>query len=142
MEHTKLMTVPNPNRGGMIDRVIVIGETEDKQFVEGLCVDVLDRNPKLPKPFGAGYYYATMTWNFVGFLIFAGGAALSFYWRWWAFIPGCFVATAFWRNNRRSVGDFALQILKSNPSAYQHFKSAGLVWQARAEAPVPATSSG
>jgi hypothetical protein len=133
----KVMLAPNPNRSGLIDRVIVIGKSDDQQRLIVLNIDALNKSPQLLKRFNAGYYYATKTWGAVSVFIIIGGIVLSFLWYWWAFLVGIAVGVIVYRANRQSVADFALQSLSENPEAYQHFLSLGLVWEANTKNVVP-----
>ena len=134
----KVMLVPNPNKSGAIDRVIVIGKSEDQQRLRVLNIDALSQNPKLLRPFNSGYYYATMFWNVVSSLILVGGIILSFLWQWWAFIAGFVIAFVVFRSNKTSVADFAEQSLREHAEAYEHFASLGLVWEVSPESLVAA----
>ncbi|MGC2416051.1 MAG: hypothetical protein WA459_25570 [Stellaceae bacterium] len=103
----KVMLVPNPHRSGAIDRVIVIGKSDDQQRLIVLNIGALDKSPKLLKRFNAGYYYATRFWDTISSLVIIGGIVLSFIWHWWAFLAGMAVAVVVYRATRQSVADFA-----------------------------------
>jgi hypothetical protein len=45
----KVMLVPNPNRSGLIHRVIVIGESDDQKRLTVLDIDALNKNSRLLK---------------------------------------------------------------------------------------------
>jgi len=120
------MLTPNPNKPGSIARVIVLDTTEDRLTV--LHIDPLYDNPELLRRFNPGYTAAVKFWNIAAGLLVLGSIALSFFWHWWAFIPGIVVAAVVLRSNRRSVGDFASETLKHDPAAYHFFAGAGLIW--------------
>lgn len=134
----KIMLCPNPYRNKAIDRVIVLGRSEDGQFARVLNIDAIHKDPTILKPFGANYSRATTLWNFVALLIFVVGVGLSFYWKWWAFIPGAIICYVFLRANRTSTGDFAVEVLANNSDAYSYFVQKGLVWEAPVQSLVEA----
>jgi hypothetical protein len=129
----KLMLCPNPNRSMAIDRVIVIGESEDKKHVRVLNVDALSRNPALLRSYGQSYMWATAFWNWIAAALMLGGVASSFFWRWWAFLPGLILGALVVQATRKSVADFAVEILRRDKRAYDDFNRRGLIWDAPAE---------
>jgi hypothetical protein len=133
----KVMLAPNPNRSMAVDRVIIIGQAEEGRYVEVLNIDALGKDPKLMYPYGSGYSWATAVWNYIGVLVFLGGIALSFFWHWWAFIPGVGAAVVILKATRQGTADFAAKILAENKMARDHFTERGLIWHAPVQSVVP-----
>jgi hypothetical protein len=134
----KIMLAPNPHRAMLIDRVIIVGRDEDRKQVVVLSVDELDKNPDLLRRYGSSYPAAIKFWRIVGGVIFLGMVALSFFWRWWAFIIGLIAGIMVLKANRQSTADFAMQIIADNRAAIDHFNELGLIWVASEDSVVPA----
>jgi len=134
---SQIMLAPNPTRSGAIDRVLIIANGSSPEKAVVLNVDELSKNSKLLTQFNPGYHYATKFWDAVSALILVGGIVLSFVWHWWAWIAGFVIAFVIYRSNRKSVADFAKEILDNDPNAIVHFASLGLIWEINRAALVP-----
>src|SRR4029453_827499 len=99
------------HRAGAIDRVIVLGKSEDQTQLRVLNIDALAKNPQLLKRYGSSYSYATVFWNVVSAIVLVGSIIVSFMWYWWLFIVGFVVAIVIHRSNKASVADFVQEII-------------------------------
>lgn len=133
----KVMLCPNPNRSMLVDRVIVIGESEDKQSVRVLNVDAIGKDPKLMLPYGKRYALADIFWRYIAIIVLIVGVVFSFLWHWWAFIPGFAACTMILKATRQSTVDFAVEILANNKNACADWARLGLIWDAPIQSLVP-----
>ena len=118
--------VPNPLRGGVIARVLVLGERDG----EALCLDPapFDKSPDLLRPFNPGYAFALKFWRWVSVLVLLAGIVLSFIWHWWAFLLGFLLSYAVHQMNAKSAGQFAAQAFKQHEAATAEFQRLGALF--------------
>ena len=122
--------VPNPKRGGVIARVIVLAERDG----EALCLDPVpfDKAPALLRPFNPGYTFALHFWRWVSALLLLGGVVASFVWHWWAFVLGFLLSAFVHQMNTKSAGQFAVQAFKQHKDAVDAFNACGALFVAPA----------
>ena len=131
------MLAPNPNRGGDVDRVVVVGRSADQNSVIVLNIDALSKNPNLLRFPSSRHISVSKFWNAVIVLVLVGFVALSFFWHWWAFIAGFIVSLGIHHATRHSVPGFDLESLAENPENFAYYASQGLVWEASPQSVVP-----
>ncbi|HAJ02662.1 MULTISPECIES: hypothetical protein [unclassified Brevundimonas] len=131
----RTMLTPRPGENSGIARVLLL-EKRDEGFLV-LDVDQLHHHPDILRRFGRGYSAANKFWTAVGTLIALAGVVLSFTWHWWAFLVGFLLNFILYRANKTSTADFALDILRREPSAASYFTEVGLTWVASTAELVP-----
>lgn len=137
MKSTRTMLAPNPNGSGSIVRVIVLGKSDDGQWLKVLGIDPISQNPAILKRFNPGYVYATRFYAAVATIIMFAGIGLSFFWHWWAFIVGFVIGYIIQNATQKSVADFAAEALAAHKDALQYFEELGLIWDAKATTVMP-----
>lgn len=132
-----VMLAPNPNRAMLIDRVVVVGKSDDGSTLRVLSIDGLQNSVSVKKQF-TRYFSSNANWNLVCLTSLVVGVGTSFLWHWWAFIPALVVAGWSGAKSKSSGGDAGLRILADHPSALDGFLRDGLVWEAPANKVLPA----
>ncbi|MBB3938098.1 hypothetical protein [Aureimonas phyllosphaerae] len=132
-----VMMAPNPNRSMAIDRVLVVGRSEDGSTLRVLSIDGLQSSEWAKKEF-TRYFVGNATWNLVALVALVVGAAASFLWQWWAFVPALVVAGWAGFRGKSSGGGAATRILADHPWALERFIRDGLVWETPANKVVSA----
>jgi hypothetical protein len=128
---TKLMLAPNPRRSGGVDRVIIVGRTDDGSQVSVLSIDELQKDQWAKQQF-AKYFVGNASWNLAAIVIVLAGIAASFLLRWWAFVPALLISGWLGYQGKSSGATAAVRILHDHPWARDRFVQSGLIWDAPA----------
>jgi hypothetical protein len=121
----------------LIDRVIVLAETADKQNVVVLSVDGLNKDPSAMRSLSGAQRGAVALWSIVSTVVFIAGIVGSFIWHWWAFLPATALAVVLHWANAKSLTDFNLEFLPRDAITIERLTQRGLVWTAPSRSVVP-----
>ena len=125
----KVMLAPNPNRSMKVDRVIIIGKSEDGARVSVLSIHELHKHEDVRKRFYK-YFTPNAHWNLLALIILLAGLAAAFFWHWWIAIIAFLVAGRAGWAGKSSAANSAERILRENEWARDHFAQLGLIWDA------------
>lgn len=131
----QVMLAPNPRRNGGIDRVIVIGTSDDSATVRVAGVDGIANAEAFKRRY---YKHVTGAAHFklVALVFFLAGVAGAIFYAWWCVLIGIIAAIVANRMSKGTEAETLAKIVREESGAGDLLAASGLVWEASAKSVV------